>query len=733
MFEKIKHVLGKQKHVHTPTILQMEATECGAASLAMILAYYGKWVPLEDVREACGVNRDGSSAKNVIKAARSYGLEANGKMCSLKRLSRLPLPAIIHWEFNHFLVLEGLDEQYAYLDDPAMGHRKVPMEDFKTSFTGIAMTFAPSATFTKSGKEYSVVEVIAKKLLQEKLAFYFIMVLSLCLLVPKLATPVMSSIFMDDILSLKHGDWLKTIIWVIAGTAVTMLIMTWLRLWLLTKWQMKLTLSGSSSFFWHVLHLPMNFFQQRSPNEVANRVCMNQGVADVLTGNAATASFDMLLAVFYLFVLWLYNAKLTVVGVLCSGVNILGFLYVRKRLLEMSMQAQMEAGKEYGTAVNGLMMIESLKANGNEDDFFGRWAGYHTKVAAAQQRMGLFNLLLQFLPLVTTAVSSAMVMTLGGFSVMDGVMTAGIFMAFQSLLTSFNEPVNNLLNLGNMLQNTEMQLKRLDDVYNYPEDQLNFPKEEPKEFAKDRLVGTVAMEHIVFGYSKTSAPLFSDFNLHLQPGDWVALVGGSGSGKSTLAKLLNGTYKEWEGKLCFDDVERTQIPHAVICNSMSTVDQDIYLFEGTVEENITMFDTSIRHQDVIRAAQDACIYDVILGLEDGFSTKVLEAGANFSGGQRQRLEIARALATNPSILILDEATSALDPITELKVMENIRHRGCTCIVVAHRLSTIRDCDEIVVIDHGNVVERGRHNELMQLQGAYAKLVGDKPKGGEQHA
>lgn len=720
--------------VETTSILQMEATECGAASLAMIMAYYGLWVPLEKVREACGVNRDGANAQNIIKAAKAFGFTAVGKFCTLKKLKKQQFPLILHWEFNHFVVLEGFDDEVAYLNDPAMGHRRIPLADFKSSFTGVCIDIKPAEGFQKGGKKYDVVKVLKDKLLQDRAAFYFILCLSLCMLVPRLATPVTTSIFMDDVLSGKHADWMKKLLWTIFGIGVGMGILTWLRLYILTKWQTKLTIAGSGGFFWHVLHMPISFFQQRSPSEVAGRVAMNQSVANILTGNAATAVFDIFLACFYIIVLCFYNLKLTIVAVLCSAANFVLFFYIRDRLLEISMSAQMDAGKEYGTAINGLMNIETLKANGGEDDFFGTWAGYHTKAIMAEQKIGIYNMYLQLLPVATAAISSTMVMTIGGYSIMDGAMTAGIFMAFQTLQGNLNEPVTNLLNLSSSIQNTEMELKRLDDATKYPVDSLNFPENPPEYGDHKRLTGEVELKNVVFGYSKTQAPLFEDFNMHLKPGDWVALVGGSGSGKSTIAKLVNGIYEEWEGQLLFDGIPRRSINHDVICNSMSVVDQDIYLFEGTVTDNITLFDSSIRQSDVVRAAQDACIIDDINRLDKGFNQQVLEGGSNFSGGQRQRIEIARALATNPSILIMDEATSALDPVTELKVIENIRHRGCTCIVVAHRLSTIRDCDEIIVIDHGRVVERGRHKELMALDGAYAKLVGgkeDKEKGGVQ--
>ena len=391
----------------------------------------------------------------------------------------------------------------------------------------------------------------------------------------------------------------------------------------------------------------------------------------------------------------------------------------------MSMKMQQDIGKESGAAMNGLLMIETLKANGNENEFFTKWAGYRTKVIAVSQKITLYNTTMQMLPVLLSGVNTAIIMTVGGFSIMDGVMTAGIFIAFQNLMGNFQTPVNSLLGLADSLQTTEMQMRRLDDVMRYQKDQLNYPDTEQPSIGKSRLHGKISLQNLRFGYSPLHKPLFEDFNMELEPGQWVALVGGSGSGKSTIAKIVTGIYQEWSGKVMFDGLLRGQIPHDVVCNSVASVDQDIFLLSGTVEENITLFDKSIRHSDVLRAAQDACIHDDILQMEGGYDAQVGEGGFNFSGGQRQRLEIARALAVNPSILVLDEATSALDPLTEQQVMENIRRRGCTCIIVAHRLSTIRDCDEIIVIDHGQIVERGTHNSMMAANGYYSKLIRDR--------
>ena len=726
IIDKIKQIFGiATTRVKVPTILQMEATECGAASLSMILAHYKLWLPLEKLRQECGVNRDGSKASCVIRAARNRGCNANGyrwKADRLKEVGKFPL--IIHWEFNHFVVLEGIKGDTVYLNDPAMGRRTVKWEDFRTSYTGVALDIVPNENFKPEGRRYNIFKAVAEKLAQDKWAVLFILLLNLGMIIPGLASPVFSQIFLDDILTRKHPDWMfnfclaMTVSWVVCGT------MTWLQAVILTKWQRKLTLADSSSFFWHLLRLPMQFFNQRYAAEVASRVSFNESIAGVLSGPAATAVLNLLVAIFYLLLLLQYNVTLTIIGVFFSSVDIIIFFALRRHLTDLNMKIQQDAGKGYGVTMNGLMMIETIKANGNEADFFSKWAGYKAKVLSASQDAALWQMTATIIPTLLGGINGALIMTLGGFSIMDGAMTAGMFMAFQNLMGSFQAPVGALLSLGSTLQSTEMQMQRLDDVRRYEIDDLNCREEEVSDHV-DRLNGDLELREIDFGYSPLEKPLLSKFSLHIEPGHWVAVVGESGSGKSTVAKVVTGIYEEWSGEVRFDGKLRREIPRAAIVNSVAAVDQDIFQITGTVTENLTLFDSSIEKAEVIRAAKDACIHEDILQLEKGYDSQVSEGGLNFSGGQRQRLEIARALAINPSLLILDEATSALDPMTEQIVLENIRRRGCSCLIVAHRLSTIRDCDEIIVLEHGVVMERGTHKEMMKHDGPYRRLIEER--------
>ncbi len=721
---------GDGSRVKVPTVLQMEATECGAAALGMVLAHYGLWIPLEMLRQECGVNRDGSKASCVLRAARARHCKADGYRWTasdiLKLIPEKPFPLIIHWEFNHFVVLEGIQNGVCYLNDPGMGRRTVPFEEFRTSYTGVALRIEPGEGFVKEGKRYNVFADIWAKLREDKWAATFILILELCAIIPGLASPVMSQIFMDDILTRKHPDWMFNFCLAMTFSFLVTGAIAWLRAVVLTAWQRKLTLADSSSYFWHLLRLPMQFFHQRYAAEVAGRVGFNESIAGVLSGPAATAVLDLIVAVFYLLLLLQYNVTLTLIGVAFSSVGIILFFAMRRHLTDLNMRIQQDAGKAYGVSMNGLRMIETIKANGDEADFFTKWAGYQTKVLSASQETAMWQMSVTLLPTLLGGINGALIMTFGGFSIMDGAMTAGMFLAFQNLMGSFQAPVNALLGLGASLQTTEMQMQRLNDVRRYKVDELNFPADDAsRTFPRERLSGELTLTDVSFGYSPLEKPLLTDFNMHVRPGGWVAVVGASGSGKSTLAKIVTGLYKEWGGTVAFDGVPREKLPRAVILNSVASVDQDIFLITGTVAENISLFDSSVARSDIVQAAKDACIHEDILKLDGGYEAKVAEGGLNFSGGQRQRLEIARALAMNPSLLVLDEATSALDPITEKVVLENIRHRGCSCLIVAHRLSTIRDCDEIIVLERGAVVERGTHREMMKHDGAYRHLIEER--------
>ena len=714
-----------EQRIKVPTVLQMEAVECGAASLAMILAHWGRYVPLEELRLACGVSRDGSKASNVMKAARKYGLEAKGYRKEPDSVKEMQFPMIIHWNFNHFLVLEGFQKGKIFLNDPVMGPRTVSEEEFDQSFTGVVMAFKPGPDFLKGGEKPSIVTALKKRLKGSEIALTYVILVGLALVIPGLLIPVFSKIFVDDILLANKQTWLVPLLLGMGLTALLRGILTWIQRYYLLRLQTKIALTTSAQFMWHVLRLPVEFFNQRFAGDISSRMQSNDKVAMLLSGQMAANTLNLIMIVFYFVLMVQYSLPLSLVGAVVAVVNMLYMKYVSEKRVDLNRMLQQDRGKIIGTAMSGLQVIETLKATGSESDFFAKWSGYQAKALNAEQQIGVTNQYLSAIPLFLSTITNAVVLVMGGFIILNGGMTIGGLVAFQSLMTSFMTPVIGLVGLGGQLQEIEADMNRLDDVLKYPVDnQTRADKDEDCQAGlHKKLAGYVELRNVSFGYSPQDPPLIEDFNLTLKPGQRVALVGGSGSGKSTVAKMISGLYKPWAGEILFDGQNRQNIPRVVITGSLAMVDQDISMFQGTIRDNITLWDDTCSELDIVRAAKDACIHDEITSRPGGYDSMLDEGGGNFSGGQRQRLEIARALAGNPSILVMDEATSALDPLTEKLVDESVRRRGCACVIVAHRLSAIRDCDEIIVLEKGKIIQRGSHEELMRTGGYYAELIG----------
>lgn len=716
---------GPARRVRTPTVLQMEAVECGAAALGIVLAYHGRRVPLEALRIACGVSRDGSKASNVVKAARTYGLAATGARLEIGSLRNHALPAILFWNFNHFLVLEGFGPGCAYLNDPAAGPRKVTMEEFEKAYTGVTLLFQPGPAFQPGGKPPSLLKALALRLVKVKGALWFVLLSSLGLVIPGLMIPVFSQVFVDNYLIGRMDGWVKPLLLGMAATALVRGLLTWLQQKYLLRLEMHLSLTGSSTFFWHVLRLPIEFFTQRYAGDISQRVQTNDRVAQLLSGELATNAVNLVSIVFYLAIMLMYNWQLTLVGVALTALNLAALKSITRLRTDGNMLLLQDHGKLMATTIGGIQTIETIKATGAENDFFMRWSGYKAKVSNTEQRLEFYTRLLSALPSLLSALIGVAILGLGGAQVISGVMSVGMLVAFQSLMSSFTEPVSNLMGLAGKYQEAKGDMARLDDVMRYPVDPgfaAAAAAGAAPPSAGGKLQGHLELRNITFGYSRLDPPLIEDFNLVLTPGRRVALVGGSGSGKSTVAKIVMGLNRAWSGQVLLDGIPREQIDRGVLCASLANVDQEPYLFEGTVRDNLTLWDATLAQADMIQAAHDAQIHDTIMGRAGGYDSNVGEAGAGFSGGQVQRLDIARALALQPRILVLDEATSALDPVTEQLIDAGIRARGCACLIVAHRLSTVRDCDEIIVMAHGRIVERGTHDELIACNGAYSQLI-----------
>ena len=710
------------KIVNTRTTLQMEAVECGAASLCMVLEYYGKYIPLEKLRVDCGVSRDGSKAVNILKAARAVGMEAKGFKKEPKDLLNMTFPVIIFWNFNHFLVLEGFNsKKEAYINDPSSGKRVLSYEEFDDGFTGVVLTFEKTQDFKADSKRPSIFPSLLQRLKSTKSTLVLAVITGILLTIPGLMVPIFSKVYIDNYLIKGMDDWVKPLLFIMIGTAIVNIGLNALQKHFLLKMETSLSLRESSKFFWHILQLPMDFFNQRMSGEISNRIMLNSKIAQVISGQLAENIIGLFSIFFYAALMFYYDTVLTLIGICFVLLNFLLFKKIINKMTLKSQKIFLAQGRLLGITMGGLQSIETLKATATEDDFFVKFSAQQAKLQNANNEMVLLNQAVLIIPTLFSSLNIAFILVLGSFRVMDGYLTIGMLVAFQSLMQSFSAPVNQILGMSATIKELEGDMHSVDDVLKYPIEKEPLNNNQPLK-NNVKLHGNIQIKNISFGYSSLAPALVENFTLNIKAGERVALIGSSGSGKSTIAKVLTGLYTPWSGEILIDGTELNEIDSRVRTNSISIVSQNITIFAGTIKENITLWDDTRSDAEIIQACKDANIHEHIASLPNGYETILDEKGSTFSGGQKQRLEIARAFISNPSILILDEATSALDPITEMHIDESLRQRGCTSIIIAHRLSTIRDADNIVVLQWGKIKQQGTHEILKNTEGLYKELI-----------
>ena len=720
MAEKIKKPIAKGV-AKVPVVMQLEALECGAASLCMILAYYNKWIPLEQVREDCGVSRDGSNAGNMLKAARAYGLNARGYRYEPETLKENgSFPCVIHWNFNHFVVLDGFRGGKAFLNDPAKGAYSVSMEAFDEAFTGICLQFEPSDTFVPSGKPKSTLSFAAKRLKGSSVAIMFTILTGIIAATMGFVQPAFSRVFLDYLLSGEETGWATPFLVFLGGFNLIQIIMSALEAVYSLRINGKMAAVGNATYMWKVLKMPMNFFSQRMAGDIQGRQSSNASIANTLIGTFAPLLLNTVMMIFYLCVMLKYSVMLTFIGLLSLSINAVVSAYISKKRVNITRVSTRDSAKLAASTVAGIEMIETIKASGAEDGYFKKWSGYQASVNTQQVKFLKLDRYLGMIPQFVSVLANDLVLLIGVWLTMRGDFTVGMIMAFQGFLTSFMSPALTMVSAGQTIQEMRTQMERVDDVMEYPDDVVFAESQSDGETKK--LSGKMELNNITFGYSPLAEPLIRDFNLTVTPGKSVAVVGASGCGKSTVSKLISGLYKPWSGEILFDGKPMNEIPKNIFRSSLAVVDQDIILFEDTIANNIKMWDDSIEDFEMILAAHDAQLHEDIMQRPKGYRHKLTEGGKGFSGGQKQRMEIARALAQDPTIIILDEATSALDAKTGYEVVKAIRNRNITCIVIAHRLSTIRSCDEIIVMENGEIKDRGTHEELLKTSEIYRELV-----------
>lgn len=714
-----------------PVIMQMESTECGAASLAMILAYYGKWLPLGQVRYDCGVSRDGSSLLNVSKAAKNYGLLTQAySIADPDDLKKITLPCIVHWDFAHFVVVTGISRDRIFINDPAQGKIKISKKEADTSLTGVVLTFAPGPKFKRGGHRASIASFTKERLQGAKEALLFAFITGIIIALAGVAAQIFTQVFMDDILTHRNPEWFPLFMILFGCLFLVQTVIQLLSDIYSRAFRMKLSIIGNSSFLRHLLKLPMRFFEQHVPGDLLMRQGSAATVASILVGELASVVTNVALLVIYLFFMMRYNLVLTGIAALSTVLNLLMTRFVAEKQVNLIRVSERRRGHLMSRTMSGLRDIESVKAAGAEKEFFRRWSNTYAASYNSDVSTNKTVAYLGTLPALLISISNTIVLGLGAWYIIAGEMTVGMLMAFQGIMASFTGSSGSIVGTFNSLLTLRADMERMEDVYRADPDFALERSNTEDLLHTGKLGGRLELRNVSFGYNKLDPPLVDDFNLKVESGRSVALVGPTGCGKSTIANIIAGINQAWSGEVLYDGLPLGRIDRSTFVNSVAVVSQGHFIFSGTVADNIKMWDGTIEDFAMILACYQAQIHKDIASRPKAYESAINEGGSNFSTGQLQRMEIAAALVREPIILILDEATSALDARTESLVMSTIKEMGITLVIVAHRLSTVRDCDEIIVMEKGKAIERGNHDELMALKGRYYDLMSVNGKRGE---
>ena len=707
----------------TPTVLQMEAAECGVACLSMILEYHKLYIPLEKLRLMCGVSRDGCKLSNIARAARRLGFHVEGYKVEPIDLLVLKAPSIIHWDFDHFVVFEGMRNGKAYINDPSYGPRLINLREFDQLFTGVMLEFQTNSDFKPGGNRVTLAGFLKNRLEGVSSALIYLILSGLFFVPFSILAPAFYRIFIDNILINQQLHWYKPLIVVMLITAVIQASVVWLQKTALLLTSIKATIYNTGSFFYHLLRLPAEFFGQRYAGDIGSRFSLNDRMANIVFGDLSSAVLNVIFSIFLGIVMFFYNVPLALITMAVISLNFIALKHVSRKISDINQRLECEYGKMAGNAMKGLQIIETLKSTGSEQEFFEQISGHQAKVINASSELNLWTQILSSVSPFLSTISSMLIFLVGGIFIIRGRMTIGMLIGFEMLAVMLISEIGEFVGFGGLLQETKATMKRLDDVISYGEEERYSVSESKEEKdGEPKLTGSIELRGVTFGYSRLNTPLIRNFNLKIEPCSRVALVGVSGSGKTTIAKLIMGLYEPWEGQILVGGRPLKTVSKELLANSMAMVGQGAYLFKGSVKDNISMWDNAMEEGNIIAASKDAFLDDVIMRRHGEYDSPVGENGDNFSGGERQRLEIATTLAINPSFLILDEATSALDTHSENIVSDNIKKRGLTCLISAHRLSTIRDCDEIIVLHNGSIVQRGTHEELSSVSGVYADMI-----------